>query len=61
MRTSLDMHNLHNDLDGKLNLPFEEKMQLIENSSLNDPNYIKRINGLLRLKERRSIHVENWK
>ena len=35
--------------------------RLIENWNLKDCNYIKRINGLIMLKERRLIYVENWK
>ena len=34
-------------------------MSLIENSNLKDYNYIKRINGLISLKEKRLTCVEN--
>ena len=36
-------------------------MRLMKNSNLKDCNYTKRINGLIRLNERRLIYVENWK
>ena len=35
-------------------------MRLIENSNLNDYNYIKRTNGLIRLKERSLFCVEHF-
>ena len=36
-------------------------MKLIENSNLQDWNYIKRNNRQIRLKEKRSVHVEKWR
>ena len=35
-------------------------MKPIENSTLKDWSCTKRINGLIRLKERRLIYAENW-